>query len=304
MLPDIAEDPRARILGGIALTSLAYLLFTFHDAVIKLMVTSFSVWQILFFRSVTILIGCLIARGPRLIRETRQSPVLKPMFLRSFLIMAAWLCYYTAAKDLQLAELTTIYFAAPVIVTELAIIVLGEKVSAIRWIAVLTGFVGVFIACDPANLGISLPVILVLLAAFGWGLSIVLLRKIALKERTTVQMALNNGFFLVTAGIPMLFVWQTPDLTGALMLAAAGIIGGFAQFTLFEGMKRAPASVIAPFEYTSLVWAFLLGYLIWGDVPRDEVFVGASLIFAAGLAIILSEHFRKPAVPTVAHTVD
>lgn len=304
MLPELAEDPRARILGGIALTSLAYLLFTFHDAVIKLIVTSFPVWQILFFRSLTILTGLLIVGGQGLVRETVRSRVVKPMFLRSFLIMAAWLCYYTAAKDLQLAELTTIYFAAPVIITVLAIVLLGEKVSAIRWIAVLTGFVGVFIACDPANLGFSLPVVLVLLAACGWGLSIVLLRKIALKEKTTVQMALNNGFFLVTAGIPMLFVWQTPDLTGFLMLAGAGIIGGCAQFALFEGMKRAPASVIAPFEYTSLVWAFLLGYLIWGDVPRDEVFVGAALIFAAGLAIILSERFRKPVVETVAQRVD
>jgi drug/metabolite transporter (DMT)-like permease len=68
-------------------------------------------------------------------------------------------------------------------------------------------------------------------------------------------------------------------------------------------MKRAPASVIAPFEYTSLVWAFLLGYLIWGDVPRHEVIVGAALIFAAGLMIILSERFRRPAVQTVAKTV-
>lgn len=303
MLPDIADDPRARILGGIALTSLAYLLFTFHDAVAKLMVVSLPVWQILFFRSLTILASLLAIRGQGFAREVARSRVIKPMFLRSFLIMAAWLCYYTAAKDLQLAELTTIYFAAPVIITVLAIVVLGEKVSAIRWVAVLTGFVGVFIACDPANLGLSLPVILVLLAAFGWALSIVLLRKIALQEKTTVQMALNNGFFLVTAGIPMLFVWQTPDLAGFAMLVGAGIIGGCAQFALFEGMKRAPASVIAPFEYTSLVWAFLLGYLIWGDVPRDEVFVGAALIFTAGLVIILSERFRKPVVHVAAEGV-
>jgi drug/metabolite transporter (DMT)-like permease len=301
MLPDIAEDPRARILGGIALTSLAYFLFTLQDAAIKLMVVGFSVWQILFFRSITILVGCLLARGPRLLGETARSPILRPMFLRSFLIMSAWLCYYSAAKDLQLAELTTIYFAAPVIVTVLAILLLGEKVTAIRWIAVLTGFAGVFIACDPANLGFSVPVVLVLLAAFLWALSIVLLRRIALQEKTVVQMVLNNAFFLVTAGLPMAFVWQMPDLTGGLMLCAVGIIGGFAQFTLFEGMKRAPASVIAPFEYTSLIWAFLLGYLIWADVPRDEVFVGATLIIAAGVAVIVSERLRKPVVPAVAH---
>ena len=295
MTTETADELRAKVLGGIALTSLAYFLFTFHDAVIKSMVVSFAVWQILFVRSLTILLGCFAVGGRPLVRETLRSPVIKPMFLRSFLIMTAWLCYYTAARDLQLAELTTIYFAAPVIVTVLAIVVLGEKVSALRWSAVLIGFVGVFIACDPANLGFTLPVLLVLCAAFLWGLSIVLLRKIALKEKTTVQMMLNNVFFLITAGVPMLFYWQTPDLEGGLMLFGAGIIGGFAQFALFEGMKRAPASVIAPFEYTSLIWAFLLGYLIWGDIPRDEVFYGAVLIFAAGLLIIIAEQWRRPA---------
>jgi drug/metabolite transporter (DMT)-like permease len=71
------------------------------------------------------------------------------------------------------------------------------------------------------------------------------------------------------------------------------VLAGFAQFTLFEGMKRAPASVIAPFEYTAVVWSFLLGYLIWHDLPRNEVFVGAALIVGAGLIIVASEHFRR-----------
>jgi drug/metabolite transporter (DMT)-like permease len=215
------------------------------------------------------------------------------MFLRSFLILTAWLCYYTAARDLQLAELTTIYYAAPIIITVLSVFMLGETVPLARWAAVAIGFVGVYVACDPADLGFSLPVVLVLTAAVCWGLSIVLLRKLALQEKTLVQMVLNNGFFLVTAGLPLIYLWVTPSLFQALLLAVAGTIAGFAQFTLFEGMKRAPASVIAPFEYTALVWAFLLGFLIWHDVPRNEVFVGAAMIVGAGLLIIASEHFRR-----------
>lgn len=290
----IVHDPRARVLSGIALTSLAYLLFSVQDAAIKLMVVSFSVWQILFFRSVSVLTGCFLIGGTQVLRDTLASRVIRPMFLRSFLIMTAWLAYYTAARDLQLAELTTIYFAAPVIVTVLAIVVLGEKVSALQWLAVLTGFAGVFVACDPAGLGFSVPVLLVLFAAFAWGLSIVLLRKIALGERTLVQMVLNNGFFLVTAGIPMLFVWETPRPPDLAILIVTGVIGGGAQFAMFEGMKRAPASVVAPFEYTSLVWAFVLGLLIWGDIPRSEVFVGAGLIVVAGLLTIAAQRLAKP----------
>jgi drug/metabolite transporter (DMT)-like permease len=289
----VTLDTGDRIFAGILLTGFSYFLFTVHDAMVKLLVASIPVWQVLFFRSLTILAGCLIFGGRPLYKEAWHSPVFKPMFLRSFLILAAWLCYYTAARDLQLAELTTIYYAAPIIITVLSIFVLGEKVPLARLTAVAIGFAGVFVACDPAKLGISLPVFLVLAAASCWGLSIVLLRKIALQEKTIVQMILNNGFFMVTAGLPLTLVWTTPSLIQVVLLAAVGSVAGFAQFTLFEGMKRAPASVIAPFEYTALVWSFLLGFLIWGDVPRSEVFIGASMIVGAGLIIIAGEHFRR-----------
>lgn len=284
---------RNHVYAGILLTSVAYFIFTVHDAAVKLLVTTIPVWQVLFFRSITILLGCLVFGGRGLYAEALRSPTIKPMFLRSFLILTAWLSYYTAARDLQLAELTTIYYAAPVIVTVLSVIILKEQVPPIRWAAVLIGFVGVYLACDPATLGFSVPVLLVLLAALFWGLGIVLLRKIALREKTIIQMILNNAFFLVTAGLPLFFVWQTPSFGQALLLFGAGVLSGVAQFALFEGMKKAEASVVAPFEYTSLVWAFLLGYLIWADIPRQEVFLGASLIIGAGLLIIAGEHFRR-----------
>src|SRR5262245_30750956 len=227
----ITLDTRDRVLAGIALTGFAYFLFTVHDAVVKLLVAAIPVWQVLFFRSLTILTGCLLFGGKVAYRQAWHSPVFRPMFLRSFLILAAWLCYYTAARDLQLAELTTIYYAAPIIVTVLSVFVLGEKVPFTRWAAVAIGFAGVFIACDPARLGVSLPVLLVLGAACFWGLSIVLLRKIALQEKTIVQMILSNGFFVVTAGLPLTLLWTAPSLSQVVLLAAVGSVAGFAQYT-------------------------------------------------------------------------
>jgi len=286
-------ETRDRVFAGILLTSVAYALFSAQDAAIKLLVASISVWQVLFFRSVVVLAGCAAAGGSELFGQTVRSPIVRPMLLRSFLILGAWLCYYTAAKHLQLAEMTTIYFAAPVIVTILSVVILKEEVPALRWAAVAIGFVGVFIACDPARLGLSVPIALVLAAAFLWALSIVLLRKIALQERTLIQLVLNNAFFLVIAAVPLVLFWKTPDMAELALLVLVGLLGGVAQFTLFEGMKRAAASIIAPFEYTSLVWSFIFGYLIWQDIARPEVFVGAALIMAAGLIIIGSEHFRR-----------
>lgn len=293
MVDNASQDTTDRVLAGIAYTTAAYFLFSTHDAVVKLLVAGIAVWQVMFFRAAIILAGCLLVGGPSVVGEAARSPIVFKMFLRSFLILAAWLCYYTAARDLQLGELTTIYFAAPLVVTILSIPMLGEKVPPVRWFAVIVGFVGVFIACDPVGLGISLPVLLVLAAAVLWSLSIILLRMTALRERTLVQLVLNNVFFLVVAGVGTAMTWRTPDLPMLCLLMAAGVLGGFAQFTLFEGMRRAPVSILAPFEYTSLLWAFALGYLIWSDVPRTEVWFGAVLIVAAGAAIIVSERRRR-----------
>jgi drug/metabolite transporter (DMT)-like permease len=295
VVPAASSD---RVFAGIALTSIAYALFSGQDAAIKLVVEAIPVWQVLFVRSVTILVGCALIGGPKLFSDTARSPIVSAMLLRSVIILGAWLSYYTAARDLQLAEMITIYFAAPVIVTVLSVLLLGETVPLARWVAVIVGFVGVFIACDPSNLGLSLPILLVLLAAFLWALSIVLLRKIALNERTIIQVVLNNAFFLVVAGVPLFWLWKTPDLVQVLLMVLVGVLGGLAQFTLFEGMKRAQASIVAPFEYTSLVWSFALGYLIWADIPRPAVIAGASLIVLAGVIMVITERRRRRLPPT------
>lgn len=289
----VVLESRERVLAGILVTAIAYFLFSTQDASIKLLVTGMTVWQIMFFRSVAILAACGVIGGRRLVADTAASPIVRPMLARSAFTLAAWLCYYNAARYLQLAELTTIYYAAPIIVTVLSVLILSEAVPLARWIAVFIGFAGVFIACDPARLGISLPVLLVLAAAVLWGIAVVLLRKTALQERTMIQLVLNNFYFLLFSAIPALVWWRMPDGPQFLLLAGVGLLGGVAQFMLFEGMKRAPVSIVAPFEYTSLIWAFALGFAIWGDVPRREVFMGATLIVGAGLLVVASEHFRK-----------
>ena len=268
-MADIAIlETRERVLAGILLTGGAYFLFSAQDAAIKLLVVGISVWQIMFFRSVTILAACAAIGGRRLFADPARSPIARPMLVRSAFTLGAWLCYYNAARALQLAELTTIYYAAPIIVTVLSVFMLGEKVPLLRWLAVLIGFAGVFIACDPTRLGLSLPTLLVLAAALLWAIAVVLLRKTALKERTTIQLVLNNFYFLLLSAVPALLWWRMPDGGQVLLLVSVGALGGMAQYLLFEGMKRAPVSIVAPFEYTSLVWAFALGFAIWCSWAR------------------------------------
>lgn len=275
--------------AGILLTSFAYFLFSVHDGIIKLLVETTTVWQILFCRSLTILVGCFAMGGKGHLRETVASPVIKPLLIRSFILLAAWLCYFNAAKFLPLADITTLYFAAPVVAILLSIPMLGEHVTLPRWLAVGIGFIGVVIATDPTGMTIEWPVYLALLAACLWAFGTVLLRRTAMGARTIVQMTVTNFFFLVLTAPMAISAWVSPDNSAAMLLLAVGAMGGIGQLAFFEGMRRAPISVIAPFEYTALIWAFVLGYAIWGDIPGNNVIVGALLIASAGIIIILGE---------------
>lgn len=280
------------VMTGIACTVLAYGLFTLHDTLIKLLTETISVWQIMFFRSLTICIGTAAMGRGELARRCVATPAKTQLVLRGFLILGAWLCYYNAARSLQLAELTTIYFATPVLVTLLAIPILGEKINQGRWIPVALGFGGVIVASGVASFSLSLATGLALCAAVLWAWATILVRRLALSEPTLVQMMYSNLFFVVVCGFVLFIEWKTPTHHELLLLVGVGVVGGIAQFCMFEGLRNAPASVLAPFQYTSLVWAFLLGWLVWGDWPRNEVFAGAAIILASGALAIWQQKRR------------
>jgi drug/metabolite transporter (DMT)-like permease len=283
------------VLSGIGVTMFSYFLFSLQDASVKLLVVGLPVIQILFIRSVVIGAMCLAIGGRQVARDAVRSPVLLPMVSRNILLLAAWLTFYTAAKDLGLAELTTVYYASPIIITILAAPILKEHIPPLRWCAVILGFIGVVIASDPFSsaMTLSLPVGLGLIAACFWAVSTVLLRKTAMQERTLVQMAISSGFFIIMTGIACIFFWTPLSWFQLTLLVGTGLFAGVAQFAFFEGIRRAPASVLAPIEYTSLVWAFVLGYVIWHEIPGKNVFFGAGLIFSSGMLILIGERFTK-----------
>lgn len=284
--------------AGMALGVAAYFLFSGHDASIKWLVTgapsepALLVWQVLFARSVFILTAVLIAGRRRVIERAIATPEKPKLIFRSAIIVLAWLSYYSAARDLPLAQLLTLYFAAPIITTLLATPLLGERVPGSRWVSVGIGFCGVVIACDPAGLPFSFATVRVLLAASLWGFAIILMRQIARRETSLVQMLYANSGFLVVTGIACLVRFVTPNWRQAGLLALVGAAGAAAQFCLFEGARRAPASVMASVEYTALIWALVLGWVVFHDVPRLPVLVGAGLILAAGAWLVITEHRR------------
>lgn len=288
----LGGDALPTVLSGIGLAVVGFMLFSVHDALVKWVVTSISIWQILFFRSLTIVIGCLAVGRREIVVRTIETPYRVPLLIRAGLLLLAWICYFSASADLQLAELTTIYFGSPVLVTLLAIPILGERVSGRQWVAVAVGFVGVVIACRPTSGSFGTATLLALAASAIWACAIILMRRTSLGAGTFMQIFVVNLVFLPVVGVGTWLTWTTPSWPTLGMLITIGVIGGLAQMTAFEGIRRAPASVLAPFEYTALIWSFVLGYLVWGDVPGVPVFAGAAMIMASGILAVSAVRAR------------
>jgi len=279
-----------RITLGIGLGVLAYTLFALHDASNKWLVATLPVWQVMTCRSATIVVAVLIFGRGKLVQRAAATPLKRALIARSLITMTAWLLYYTAARSMPLAQLMTLYYSAPLITMLLAIPLLGERINATRWIYAALGFTGVLVASDPFGVRFTLATGLVLAASAMWGYAIVLMRQIARRESSMLQMLYQNLVFLICMGSVTAFTWTTPSGLDAVLLVAIGILGGLGQFTLFEAVRLAPASVMSTVEYSGLVWAFTLGYLVWGDIPSAAICAGAALIAASGVFLAVMEH--------------
>jgi drug/metabolite transporter (DMT)-like permease len=134
--------------------------------------------------------------------------------------------------------------------------------------------------------------VLVLIAAALWGYAVVLMRQIARLESSMVQMLYQNAVYLVVTGVLSAATYVAPTPWQLLLLAGVGVVGGIGQFALFEAARMAPAAVMATVEYSALLWAFLLGWLVFGEIPLPAVWAGAALICVAGVYLVVAERRR------------
>lgn len=286
------HKPRVdRSLQGIGLCTLGYAFLSLQDAGIKWLVSDYSVFTILFWRAVVVAVACLLAGRLKLVQRAWRSPSRRLLVVRGLLSIAAWLMYYTAARDLTLAEMTTLYFSAPIMVTVLATVILKERVTGWQWFTLIIGFVGVVIACRPNNMAEPLPIVLTLLAAMCWAFTYIQLRQVDDQTSVLEQMLITNVVFVICMAVALPWTYTPTPTPAWLGMLGAGLMGGIGQFLLFASFQRATATVLAPFEYTGLIWAFLLSSLIWGTLMDVSLMIGAGLIAVSGtLAMIFGRH--------------
>ena len=281
---------------GMVLGTVAYSMFAVHDALVKGVIMDLPVVQILFVRSLVIVIGCLVVGRTAVVTELRLSPTKHMMLLRAVLTLSAWCMYYSTGRHLQLAEMTTLYYVAPVITIVLAVIFLGERLTLARAGAAAIGFFGVVVACNPIGLSIGWPEMLVLAAAFCWAVAMILMRTISKSESALVQTLAINIVYVAVMGVATAFSWQDMDARSIGLVVVIGLIGGVAQNVLVEAARLVPAGVLGTVEYSALIWAFIFGYLFWAEVPAHSVYVGAAMIVTAGLLVAWNERRRQAVV--------
>jgi len=284
------------VLMGVVLMLLGDFLFALNDAMGKWLVTNFSVGQVLLVRSLGsfIILGPLIARqGPaQLVRvELKGLQVLRVLLATLDVGL-----FYAAVAYLPLADVMTFYMAGPIYVAALSHFFLNERIGWRRWLAVFVGFCGVVIALRPSSAMLSLPSLFGIVGSLSFAVTLVLNRYLRNTSDTTLVTWQMIAALLVGA-VLSIGTWQptTPvELGGMLTL---GVVASCAHLLITRSLKLAPASLLAPLQYSLLIWAIALGYLFFGDLPDLYVITGATIIVVAGLFIFHRKNLLETVPP-------
>lgn len=282
---------RSGVLAGIGLMVFGIFLFSVNDVLGKWLVATYSVGQVLLLRSVAALAVLLVLIGRSGLSFSMPSQpglhVVRVVF--STLEVA---CFYWAVVYLPLADVMTYYLAGPIYVAGLAAVWLGEKIDRPRMGVIVLGFIGVLIALRPSAATLTWPALIAVAGSVFFALLMITTRQ--LKDASDTSLVLGQTLGALALGAVMSpFAWVEPTLRDFALLSLLGVVAMVAHVCVNRSLKLAPASVVSPYQYTLIVWAVVLGYLVFGDVVQILTLVGAAIICGAGLALILLE--RKAA---------
>ena len=257
------------------------------------------VGEIVFCRGLFALIPILLFFGWRgQLRGAMRTNRISAHFVRGSFSVTGTFCTFGALARLPIADVTAIAFIAPLITVVFAAIFLKEKVHVYRWSAVGVGFSGVILMLSPyfhnhaaLTASMTLGLGLALLNAFTSGGATIQIRRLTATESSSAIVIFMTLIVMAASLLTAPFGWVRPSGFELALLVGIGIAGGFGQMLFTESYRYAPASFLAPFDYTSMLWAFLLGYWMFGEVPTLYVVCGAVIVAGAGIFVILRERY-------------
>jgi drug/metabolite transporter (DMT)-like permease len=288
------------VFKGIGLKLLSTLLFALMSALVRHLGEVVPVGQLVFFRSAFAIlpVAVIYALRRELMTAVRTSRPLGHLG-RGLLSVGGMFSNFSALVRLPLADVTAIQFASPLITVALAAVILRERVRVYRWTAVGIGFAGVIVMLIPhfepghyAAIGVAtaaLGSVLALVSAFCNAGTVIQTRRLTQTEVTSSIVFYFSLTCAIAGALTLPFAWYTPAGMELLGLVTLGVLGGLAHIFLTESYRHAAASVVAPFDYAMMLWALLLGYWVFGELPAPLVYVGAAVVTGAGLFVIWRE---------------
>lgn len=262
---------------------------TTSDALIKSLSGTYPVGQLLFVRSVFvwpwIFLIALRYGGLHILRIKST----KGHFLRGLLVIASTFLFVTGLQYLPLATAISAIFMGPLFITAMAPLLLSERVGWRRWLAVLVGFIGVLIMVRPGTEAFQWAILFPIAGAMCGGLRDLITRRISQDESTLAMLAVTTVVIMIAGVATIPFGWSELRYQDLVTFAASGglVCGG--HYLMIDAFRRGEAGLVAPFKYTSLLWALLIGYFAFGELPDGSTLVGATIIVSAGLYVLYRE---------------
>lgn len=283
-------ERRTEVAPAITCMLVGTAVLTLNDALIKALAGTYPTGQLLFIRGLFVwpwvLLFALRMGGLRTLRIRN----LRGQALRGVCVIASAFLFITGLRYLTLADAIAVAFTGPLFITAMAPLILGEKVGWRRWLAVLIGFAGVLFMLRPGGAALQWAIIFPLGAAVFGGLRDLITRRIAGTETTVAVLAATTTVVLLAGLATAPFVdWVPLRSEHILMFAASGALISVAHTLMIEAFRRGEAALIAPFKYSSLLWATLIGFLMFGELPDRWTIVGAVIIVLAGLYVLHRE---------------
>jgi drug/metabolite transporter (DMT)-like permease len=277
--------------------------FAVMDAIIKWLTADYPVPQVVALRSwFGLPLLCLFALYDGGLKALRTR---RPMVHvgRYLLVLALSFSFFWALSQMKLVDAIAITFAAPIFITALSVPLLNEPVGMHRWVAIGIGFFGVLIMLRPGMGVFQWAAMVVIGSVVVYALLMITTRAFKSTESTASLMLYPQlGMTLTGIVIAPLF-WVTPSLGDLGLFALAGLFGSVGVICLTHAFRLGPAAVISPFEYSALIWATLLGFLLWGELPDALTLAGAGIVISSGLYIIYRETIKvgraRPQLPSM-----
>ena len=269
-------------------------ILTLNDGLIKHLAGTYPTGELLFIRGLFVwpwILLFVMRRGGLAILRVHN---IKGQALRGCCVIAGAFLFITGLRHLALADAVAIAFTGPLFITALAPLVLGESVGWRRWLAVLVGFAGVLFMLRPGGEALQWAIVFPLGAAICGGLRDLITRRIASTETTVAVLAVTTTVVLLAGLATAPFVdWVQLRPADIATFAASGALIAVAHTLMIEAFRRGEATLIAPFKYSSLLWATLIGYLMFDELPDTWTLVGAAIIVLAGLYVLHRETLLK-----------